>query len=231
MRYFGGKNQSGVYQRIINRIPPHRRYFELFLGSGAVYRYKLSAAKSFLADMDWRSVVAGNDYRRRRDPIAVVDALDFMDRCSFREDDFVYLDPPYLWSTRLSNHRYRYELGSCSHRRLLDIVFGLNCMVLISHPDAELYSSTLSGWNRYQYTVVDRGGNLRQEFLWYNYPPPVKLHDYRYVGVNRTDRQRIKRKVLRTMQRLASTPAMERNCILTSIADEYGYGGPGEHEL
>lgn len=217
MRYFGGKNQAGVYQRIINRIPPHRRYFELFLGSGAVYRYKLPAVQSFLYDLDARAVVAANGYRRRRDAAAVVDALGFMGSRSFSVDDFIYLDPPYLQSTRLSGHRYRYELGRGSHKRLLDIVVGLGCMVMISHPEAELYSSALRKWNRYQYTVMDRGGNFRQEFLWYNYPYTGVLHDYRYLGKDRTDRQRIKRKVRRAVQRLLSTPAAERNYIISEI--------------
>jgi len=41
--YFGGKEASGVYQQIINCIRPHDIYMELFLGNGAVYRYKKPA--------------------------------------------------------------------------------------------------------------------------------------------------------------------------------------------
>ena len=36
MTYFGGKAQDGVYQAIINQIPAHDRYIELFLGGGAI---------------------------------------------------------------------------------------------------------------------------------------------------------------------------------------------------
>lgn len=33
--YLGGKNGSGVYQAIINLLPPHDTYIEGFLGTGA----------------------------------------------------------------------------------------------------------------------------------------------------------------------------------------------------
>ena len=41
--YFGGKNGSGVYQTIINQIPKHSVYCELFLGRGTIMRYKKPA--------------------------------------------------------------------------------------------------------------------------------------------------------------------------------------------
>jgi hypothetical protein len=34
MTYPGGKGGAGVYQMIINQIPPHRVYIEPFLGGG-----------------------------------------------------------------------------------------------------------------------------------------------------------------------------------------------------
>jgi site-specific DNA-adenine methylase len=46
MPYIGGKSQAGVYQRIINLIPPHRVYVEPFLGGGAILRLKSPAEVS-----------------------------------------------------------------------------------------------------------------------------------------------------------------------------------------
>ena len=43
MSYPGGKNGAGVYQAIINQMPPHQTYIEGFLGSGAVLRMKKPA--------------------------------------------------------------------------------------------------------------------------------------------------------------------------------------------
>jgi len=52
LTYFGGKAQEGVYQTIINQIPPHRIYIEPFLGGGAVMRYKRQAEKNIGIDID-----------------------------------------------------------------------------------------------------------------------------------------------------------------------------------
>ncbi len=41
--YPGGKAGSGVYQKIINQIPPHNVYIEPFLGGGAILRFKRPA--------------------------------------------------------------------------------------------------------------------------------------------------------------------------------------------
>jgi len=37
MKYPGGKNSAGTYQRIINQIPPHNVYIEPFAESAAVF--------------------------------------------------------------------------------------------------------------------------------------------------------------------------------------------------
>ncbi len=43
MKYPGGKGQYGVYQKIINLMPPHEVYIETHLGGGAVMRNKRPA--------------------------------------------------------------------------------------------------------------------------------------------------------------------------------------------
>ena len=52
MAYPGGKNGSGVYQTIINLMPPHEVYIEPFLGAGAVMRLKRPAARNIGIDLD-----------------------------------------------------------------------------------------------------------------------------------------------------------------------------------
>ncbi len=52
MAYPGGKNAPGVYQSIINLMPPHEVYIEPFLGSGAILRLKRPAAVSLGVDLD-----------------------------------------------------------------------------------------------------------------------------------------------------------------------------------
>jgi DNA adenine methylase len=52
MSYPGGKNGAGVYQTIINLIPPHPVYIEPFLGGGAILRLKHPAALNIGIDLD-----------------------------------------------------------------------------------------------------------------------------------------------------------------------------------
>ena len=66
MSYPGGKNGAGVYQTIINLMPPHETYIEPFLGGGAVMRLKRPAALNIGVDIDpdvirgWESSTAGD---------------------------------------------------------------------------------------------------------------------------------------------------------------------------
>ncbi|MEL4287149.1 hypothetical protein AAEI02_19675 [Shewanella xiamenensis] len=50
--YLGGKNGSGVYQAIINLLPPHDTYIEGFLGTGAVMKRKAPALRNIGLDLN-----------------------------------------------------------------------------------------------------------------------------------------------------------------------------------
>lgn len=52
MTYPGGKNGSGIYQKLINLMPPHSVYIEAFLGGGALMRMKKPAALNIGIDLD-----------------------------------------------------------------------------------------------------------------------------------------------------------------------------------
>ena len=41
---------------------------------------------------------------------------------------------------------------------------------------------------------MTRGGRLATEWVWMNYPEPIALHDYRYLGEDFREREPIKRK-------------------------------------
>ena len=56
MIYPGGKNGAGVFQSIINQMPPHDRYIEPFLGSGAVFRLKSPARVNVGIDIDPKAI-------------------------------------------------------------------------------------------------------------------------------------------------------------------------------
>ena len=50
--YPGGKAGSGVYQTLINQIPPHDVYVSATAGHDAVLRYKRPAARNIAIDLD-----------------------------------------------------------------------------------------------------------------------------------------------------------------------------------
>jgi DNA adenine methylase len=75
------------------------------------------------------------------------------------------------------------------------------------------------------YTGVTRRGP-REECLWMNYPEPLQLHDYRYLGKDYRERERINRKRKTWRRRLAAMPALERYAILAELE---AFTLPGRH--
>lgn len=217
--YPGGKSGAGVYQRIICHMPPHRVYIEPFLGGGAIMRMKKPAVSSIGIDADgdvisfWSTVTATPNLT-----VLHADALDWLANHAVSDDTLIYLDPPYLLSTRRQHSRiYRCELCDEQHRRLLDIITRLNCMVMISGYWSEMYASVLNTWRTDHFESRTRGGQMATEWLWMNFPEPLTLHDYQYLGGNFRERERIKRKMLRWKHRLSTMPALERHAIMAAI--------------
>jgi hypothetical protein len=50
-----------------------------------------------------------------------------------------------------------------------------------------------------------------------NYEAPVELHEYRYLGNNFRERERIKRKTKRWTAKLQSMPILERQALLCAM--------------
>jgi len=125
--YPGGKNGSGVYQKIINEMPPHRVYIEPFLGGGAIMRLKKPALASIGIDADgdviamWQRNIGALPSNTT---LLHADALDWLVSNDISSDALVYLDPPYVMSTRRYQQRdlYRCELSDEQHVRLLEII-------------------------------------------------------------------------------------------------------------
>lgn len=215
--YNGGKNGCGAYQHIINLIPPHIKYVELFLGSGAIMRKKLPAKYNVGVDL-CKSVIDDFDYGVLEVDFYNQSAFEFLNQNNCSIDTFVYADPPYLFSTRKSQQKlYDYELREDEHIELLAKLKKLDCMVMISGYSSELYNDMLTNWNVSTFNQVDRSGETRIEYLWMNYEAPKELHDYQYLGQNFIQRQCIKRKVARWKNRLKELPVLERHAIINGL--------------
>jgi DNA adenine methylase len=225
MAYPGGKSSSGVYQQIINQIPPHRVYIEPFLGGGSILLHKRPAEKSIGLDKDPKVITGWKENNQPGTTVILGDAISFLKNYKWEGGEFVYLDPPYLLETRKCKRPiYTYEFSDIrSHKKLLKILLKLPCTIAISGYWSSLYSEMLATWRTISYQTRTRGGDTVQEWLWMNYPEPLELHDYHYLGDNFRQRERIKRIKTRWLARLDRMDNLERFALLCSIA-EYNDG-------
>lgn len=108
MRYIGGKNQGGTWRRIVNLIPPHEIYIEGCLGSGAILRMKAPAAQSYGVDkVD--TMFPALDRAAPNLVLERADILTWLQRFKWPKGKrvFIYLDPPYLATTRRGGRYYK----------------------------------------------------------------------------------------------------------------------------
>ncbi len=213
MSYFGAKSGSGVYQAIINLIPPHDTFIEAFLGSGVITQKKAPAMQTIGIDKD-AEVLRQFSCAYPVEKIHA-DFLEWIKGRSFDDRTVIYCDPPYVHSTRSSLRRYRHELGDSGHRRLLDILQELECHVLLSGYRNPIYESNLKDWWSFDFQAMTRGG-VRTETVWCNFEPG-EIHYHTYAGRDFTDRQRIKRKAERWANRYQTLPATERQAVLAAL--------------
>lgn len=219
MRYYGGKNIHGFYQRIINLIPKHQVYIETHLGSGAIMRFKKPAQSSFGIEIDPQVLEkAKESISNKNVNLICQDAVYFLKNYSFVGDEFIYCDPPYLEYTRKSkNCAYQYGYSEKQHQELLRILNQLQCKIMVSGYYSDLYMQWLSKWNIANFMVKTKGKGMAKEYLWMNYKRPKELHDYRYIGQDFRERERIKRKITRWKNRLDTLPLLEKNAILSAL--------------
>jgi hypothetical protein len=240
MSYPGAKSGTGVYQTIINQMPPHQVYIEPFLGTGAVMRLKRPARLNVGLDLDQvvveraAAIAAGGEvlpsgselvaagdgrpryYFERTDAVPFLLALRWL-TCQL-PGCLVYCDPPYLMETRRTKRRlYRYELDQPGHIALLDELVRLPCMVIVSGYESELYCRRLASWRVVRYRAMTRGGQLAEEWLWCNFPEPEELHDYRYLGRDFRERERIHRRRARWVAMLSAMPVLERAAVVSDL--------------
>jgi len=252
MAYPGGKAGAGVFQKIINQIPPHDTLIEVCLGDGAITRRIRRARRSIGIDIDMATaakfagevpdvevyccdgiewlkhtfglyrLAPGGDAAAGGDGSGVDEsggcyagvAATFGDSAG---KAFVYIDPAYLMSTRRGGKLYRHDMTDVQHWDLLWVIRRLSCYVMISGYPSPMYSASLENWRRISFQTTTRGGSLATECLWMNYEPPAELHDYRFLGNDKRERERIHRKARNWTAGLDRLPPLERQAIVRSI--------------
>jgi len=215
MNFPGGK--GGTYQKYINLMPPHEVYIESHLGGGAIMRYKRKAKRNIGIEIDPDIIEIWNS----RNPIGFElihgDTVSFLKSYPFTGKELVYCDPPYIRETRKKYYPlYKYEYSLSHHIELLEVIKSLPCMVMISGYESSLYKESLKTWHTHSFQAATHHG-MATEWIWMNYSKPVHLHDYRYLGDNFREREKIKLKFKRWVARFKSMPAIERQALLFAL--------------
>lgn len=223
MQYPGGKNSGGAYQTIINQIPPHDIFVEAFAGSAPICRHKRPARQSYLIELDPTAAASLTPLcdRTPGDPrVICADATRWLATHALPPRAFVYCDPPYPAQVRSGTQRriYRCELlTSKQHIRLLEVLLTLECPVMISSYPNDLYNRALQSWRTLTYKAITRGGTIATECLWMNYPEPIALHDYTYLGTTWRHRQNVRRMQKRWTARLERMPLLHKQALLAAL--------------
>jgi hypothetical protein len=198
-------------------MPPHVTYIETHLGGGAILRIKKPAAVNIGIDIDSQVIEKWGQSPGENQRFYLDDALSFLRQYSFTGSELVYCDPPYLMETRKSGPLYRHEYTREQHIELLGIIKTLPCMVIISGYYSELYNEQLAGWNYKTFQAQTRGGTPATEYVWFNFKDPLFLHDPRFIGTDYRDRERIKKKADRWVNRFESLPLLEKQAIMACL--------------
>ena len=216
--YPGSKGGAGVWQTIINQIPPHEVWIEAFAGSGQVTRRLWPAPVRIVVDCDAAVIAAWQGIPGLTAICA--DAVGWLDGYAWQGREVVYCDPPYLRAVRsCPRDYYRHEFATEEeHARLVAVLRKLPARVILSGYPSALYSRLLADWRVVTFQAVNRRGRRVTECLWMNFPEPFALHDYRFLGRDFRERERIKRKKNRWRSRLLAMPIIERAAILETVA-------------
>ncbi len=223
-KYIGHKNRSGLFHTIINNIPAHETYVELFAGSAAILdKINNKCDNVILNDINPDTV----DALCKKFPTARItnnNAIDILDAWLFRlkndalKSVFIFLDPPYHHDTRENTALYDFEMTGVDHVQLLNAALQTNANVMIIHPKHELYDTKLSTWRKIE-VKVRYHQKTSLECLYMNYDIPTTLQDTSYLGSDSWDRQRIKRKGDRLIKKITELPVLEKQYILDRLKE------------
>ena len=223
--YPGGKGENGIFQRLINLIPPHEIYIETHLGGGAVMRNKRPARDNIGIEIDPEVIKLWRATNQINFELVQGDAVTFLKNYQFTGKELVYCDPPYLRETRKKQYPlYKYEYSNEQHIELLETIKAFPCMVMISGYHSRLYAEMLQGWCTYSFQAGCHHG-VATEYVWMNYPAPIELHDYRYLGDTFRERERLKLIKRNWIRRLKSMPVLEREALLSAIKTTFNHDG------
>lgn len=238
-RYDGGKKGHGTYQSLINQIPPHDHYVELFLGSGGIFAHKRPALWSTLFDIDkhvvakWILTLPMELQVSKKVQVIEFDAVAMLNipwaRTTYDIDmlgTFIFVDPPYIGETRRCKQAmYQNEMMEVAdHAKLLERLLRLsNSQIMITCYDHEVYRDMLHGWTRWELQTMGHRGKSSTTTVYQNYElNPKELHDYSYIGADYREREAIARRQRNALQKIDTWSPVEQRALIAKLIDRYG---------
>lgn len=126
----------------------------------------------------WLSVVDGlPDVHQRLKGIVILN----QDACEvIKKQDgpntLFYCDPPYVHETRSTTGEYHHEMTEDQHRRLLDVLAGIEGKFMLSGYPSQLYREweVKHAWKRHEYLIDNKAASgkvkeTKTECLWCNF--------------------------------------------------------------
>lgn len=102
-----------------------------------------------------------------------MDAFRLIERYNTPEA-LIYIDPPYVRSSRKSGALYRHEMTDEDQKRLLELIVKSRAKIIISGYDNELYKKALDSWQIDSTMSQTTSSKMACEKIWMNYTPPEK---------------------------------------------------------
>lgn len=189
--YFTAFSREELYsvldaKPVLDRVEMARRFFvrcQLGYGAngsqnshrGVGFEYNTAKSKYYRVD-GWNfkiDYLAAMIEKFRRMQIEHCDVLELIQKMD-RPKTIIYLDPPYVLSTRSSKKRYKFECSDDFHTQLLQKAKEVkHAYVAISGYENELYNKTLQGWfiTKSPPNKSNTGKREVIECLWTNYDP------------------------------------------------------------
>ena len=225
--YTGGKNGQGVFQAIINQIPPHDVFITAFAGNCGILANKIQAPLANIAiELDaavshkW-SMIPGITSVNADARSYLLDLI-----AQFKDSSckiFIFLDPPYLADVRSTKKPYyKHEMmDPASHEKLVGTMAQLNSinpgiMMMLTHYPCKFYDDRLSQWRAMDIVGRSRKGNTIER-LYMNYPEPSQLHDVRFFGENFRQRELLSKAAKNLKRKFSSWTPLEKQYFLYKL--------------
>lgn len=220
-KYTGNKDISGVREKIIGLIPKGYLFIEGFGGSAGIAKkvYASGGEVKVIEKNPLQYQVLLNDFISS---IVVNDCVVnylLQYSCIMPRKKVIFLDPPYIHSTRTDVNLYgNFEMNFQEHIALLDYVNSSNNYFIIIHPVSNLYDKKLFCW-RWIDVSIRYNRKTSRERIYTNLPGGIELLDYISSIENFTKRQAYKRELsllINRFQKMAIEKRLHINSVLKS---------------